>query len=160
MGISWEPAINSAAAVAGVPPQLVAAIIYQESRGNPAAARYEHKFFLKYIDWRGRKDLPGYVPTGCTLDTEKRFRATSFGLMQVMGETARERGFRGEFLPELFEPGTNLRVGCEFLRHLLDTSSNQAHALQRWNGGGNPDYAKQVLDHIHTGRYVRVLRGE
>lgn len=160
MGISWELAINSAAKLAGVPPQLAAAVIYQESRGNPAAARYEHKFFMRYVDWRGRKDLHGYVPTGCTLDTEKRLRATSFGLMQVMGQTARERGFRGEFLPELFDPATNLRVGCEYLAHLLNSHFKTVDALQRWNGGGNPHYGKEVLDHIATGRYLFVLRGE
>src|SRR5262245_15362554 len=142
MGISWEPLITNAAKVFGLQVPLVAAIVLQESKGNPAAARYENGFYLKYIDWRGRKDLSGYVPTACTLETEKRFRATSFGLMQVMGETARERGFRAEFLPELFVPETNLRVGCELLQHLLDDSPSAIIALQRWNGGGNPNYAK------------------
>jgi soluble lytic murein transglycosylase-like protein len=72
-------------------------------------------------------------------------RATSWGLMQVMGQSARELGYR-EFIPELCDPASGLYWGCKiFTRKLECTGGDYQKALQLWNGGGNPNYAAEVM---------------
>jgi soluble lytic murein transglycosylase-like protein len=70
----------------------------------------------------------------------------SFGLMQVMGEVARERGFKGKFLSALCDPEIGVPIGCEYLKHIMGNHAGDvAASLQRWNGGGNPQYAFEVM---------------
>lgn len=135
----------------GISPNLIAAVIHQESAGNIYAVRYEPGFFDRYVKTRTKDTLQGFVPSMCTLETEKRLRATSFGLVQMMGQVARERGFRGQFLSEIIDPETNVRLGTEFLQTLLLKYDSTEAALLRWNGGGNKNYAKEVLGHIDSG---------
>lgn len=135
----------------GISPNLIAALIHQESAGNIYAVRYEPGFFDRYVKTRTKDTLQGFVPSMCTLETEKRLRATSFGLVQMMGQVARERGFRGQFLSEIIDPETNVRLGTEFLQTLLLKYDSTEAALLRWNGGGNKNYAKEVLGHIDSG---------
>lgn len=139
------------AKLTGVSPMLLAAVIHQESSGNVWAVRYEPAFERRYLSNKTRHSLEGYVPKLCTLDSEIKLRATSFSLMQILGQVARERGFKGEFLTELLDPKTNLKWGSEYLQTLLLKHQNTEKALLRWNGGGDPDYGKKVLKHIDTG---------
>lgn len=152
--------IKEKAAKYGLDPRLVAAIIYQESSGDIWASRYEDGFYHQYIKHLNRKSLPGYVPRFFpTLATEKRLRATSWGLMQIMGETAREHGFKARYLNKLARPKLNLEVGCRYFKHLLDiTDDNTQKALLKWNGGGNRDYPQVVLAHISSGAYMNILK--
>lgn len=99
--------------------RLVRAIVQVESAGCPWAVRYEPAFFRTYVE---SQNHPVY--RGCSRDTEERLRATSFGLMQIMGQTARERGFEGPFLTELCDPALGLEYGC---RHLV-------RQIQRYQG--------------------------
>lgn len=145
-------------------PEVVAAIIWQESRGNIWASRPEPAFFQRYLKDKKRKELVGHVPKGTPiLSGEKRLRSISWGLMQVMGETARMMGFKKRYLPSLCLPSSNLNIGCKYLRYLLDKYSdleeNEAYkkALLRYNGGGDPDYPNTVLGHIDSGAYKKVL---
>lgn len=135
-------------------PSLIAAIIYQESRGNPWALRYEDGFYKKYLVSAPREKLGGYWPPNsiCSHDTELRARATSWGLMQVMGQVARERGFTGPYLCQLLDPFINITVGCLHLNKLLEEEGQGDKALLRWNGGGNKNYANEVMSHIDSGR--------
>ena len=149
--MSFAPLIIEASKQTGVSPVLLAAVIHQESAGNPFAIRYEPAFFKKYVEDRTRKTMLGYVPTRCSFETEARLRAHSFGLMQMMGQVLRERGFKGEFLTEALDPKTNLKWGSELLQTLLLKHENTEIALLRWNGGGNKAYAKEVLAHIDSG---------
>jgi soluble lytic murein transglycosylase-like protein len=103
--------IENMAAAHGLPFVLVHAIVQVESGGNPWAVRYEPAFFSRYVADRGHRVWPG-----CSRDTEERLRACSFGLMQLMGQTARERGFDGPFLSTLCDAFTGLDYGC---RHLV-----------------------------------------
>lgn len=135
----------------GISSALIAAVIHQESRGQVYAIRYEPGFYRKYLEKKTREQLIGFVPSAASLDTELYGRACSYGLMQVMGNTMRERGFKGQFLTELLDPATNIRLGSEFLQTLLLRHKTTEKALQRWNGGGNPEYAKQVLAHLDSG---------
>lgn len=66
--------------------------------------------------------------------------------MQVMGQVAREVGFDALFLSALCDPELGLAVGCKVLRKKFDAASGDAtRALLAWNGGGNANYAPQVL---------------
>ena len=149
--MSLAPLIIEASTATGVSPMLLAAVIHQESSGNIYAIRYEPAFFKKYVEDKTRKTMLGYVPTRCSFETEARLRAHSFGLMQIMGQVLRERGFKAEFLTEAIDPKTNLKWGSEFLQTLLLKHQDTEAALLRWNGGGNKAYGKEVLGHIDSG---------
>jgi soluble lytic murein transglycosylase-like protein len=130
------------AAFYGLDPALVCAVCEQESEWDTYAIRFEPEFEKKYI----HPALP-QAPT-----TEEIAKAMSFGLMQVMGEVARERGFKGKFLSSLCDLDIGLHVGCEYLKHIMDTHAGDvAASLQRWNGGGNPNYAAEVM--ARMGKY-------
>ena len=119
---------------------LVCAIIEQESDWNPHAIRYEPGFFAKYVGplFTNNKVEP---PT----NTEAHSRAISWGLMQVMGQSAREVGFTGQFLSELCDPAIGIEVGCQvFGEKLRISDGNAPRALRFWNGGSNPNYATEV----------------
>ena len=89
-----------------VPPELVLAIIEAESGGDPYAAKINPTY--PYTVKQAKR------PAGCSVDVERMFQKTAWGLMQVMGATARELGFDG-WLSELVVPETNVRLGIEFL---------------------------------------------
>ncbi len=121
-------------------PELVCAVCEQESAWNPWAIRYEPAFYERYVAPLWER---GAVPTR----TEAAARAFSWGLMQVMGQVAREAGFAGSSLAELCHPAAGLEVGCRVLAHKLAAAEgNVQRALLLWNGGGNPAYPQQVLD--------------
>lgn len=115
-------------------PEIVCAVCEQESSWNPWAIRYEPAFRQRYV-----------APLGLP-PTEEIARSISWGLMQVMGETAREAGFTEKFLSALAGPATGLEFGCIVLADKFSRADNNpSQALQLWNGGANPDYAAQVL---------------
>ncbi len=121
-------------------PDLVCAICEQESNWNPWAVRYEPGFFARYV-------APAYTssPHPWTI-TEAQARATSWGLMQVMGQVAREYGFKGAFLTELCDPAVGLEIGCLVLAaKLAAAEGNVQKALLLWNGGANAQYPDEVL---------------
>ncbi len=120
---------------------LVAALIEQESSWNQWAVRYEPAFFIHYIQPMLNNDTIHTM-------TEATMRATSFSYMQTMGQVAREMGFSGQFLTQLFDPEVGLDIGCKVLRHKLDAASSVEGGLQLYNGGADPNYAKEVLARI------------
>jgi len=149
--------------------ELVAAVIWQESKGNPWASRVEDDFYDRYIKNLNRATLPGFVPSGSILSlrTEKRHRATSWGLMQVMGETMRERGYRKNDITRLCVPAINLEYGCRFLKHLIQKSKAETYqetlkkALSAYNTGRttheNTQYDEKILSHIFSGVYNQMF---
>ena len=119
-------------------PALVCAVIEQESGWNPWAMRYEPAFFTKYV-------APLYTNNKISA-SEAYARGFSWGLMQVMGQVAREFGFDAPFLSTLCDPEQGLAVGCKVLRKKFDAmAGDTTRGLLAWNGGGNPNYAAQVL---------------
>ena len=151
----WSDAYN-------LKPEVVAAMIVQESSGNPVAAREEPGFYNRYIK---DKPLNGYVPTKVTLPSEKRLRSFSFGLMQLMGNTARELGLKNEFLFVLFDPDINISLGCKLLKQLLDKQplhlgemERYRKALLAYNGGGDPDYPDKVFGRIQKKEHLLFLK--
>jgi hypothetical protein len=129
-------AVSAAARYALVAP-LVCAIVERESTWNPWVIRYEPGFFNRYV-------IPAYTANKFDA-TEAYSRAISWGLMQVMGEDAREFGFSGD-MPMLCDPGVGIDIGCKIFAHKLKTSGGDiTRALLAWNGGSNPDYPSDVL---------------
>ena len=69
--------------------------------------------------------------------------------MQTMGQVARETGAEFAFLTELCNPDRALEFGCSHLAKTLERAGGLTdRALQLWNGGGNPNYAIEVLARI------------
>jgi soluble lytic murein transglycosylase-like protein len=145
---------RAAAAQHALNPALVCAIVEQESAWDPHAIRYEPAFRTRYV-----------APLGLP-PTEEVARSISWGLMQVMGQVAREHGFTAKSLAALCDPATGLAIGCAVFAAKLRASTNDAasavnnsdaasvagdvveHALELWNGGANTSYAAQVLARV------------
>jgi soluble lytic murein transglycosylase-like protein len=127
-----------AAAAHSLDPVLVCAIVEQESAWNPWAVRYEPHFFAKYV---------ASLYTNNKISASEAYaRGFSWGLMQVMGQVARETGFDALFLSALCDPEQGLALGCKVLRRKFDAAAGDTtRALLAWNGGANPAYPAQVL---------------
>jgi soluble lytic murein transglycosylase-like protein len=121
----------------GVDETLVCAVVEQESGWETHAMRYEPGFRAHYV-------APLRLPP-----TEEIARSISWGLMQVMGQVAREHGFTGKFLSALGDPNVGMAIGCDVLAAKISAASNDIwRALELWNGGANPDYAAQVIARV------------
>ena len=123
---------------AGLDPVLVCSVVEQESGWNPWAIRYEPAFMAKYV-------APLYTNNKITA-TEAFARSFSWGLMQTMGQVAREAGFNGSCLSQLCDPETGLTIGCQVLKKKLALAEGDVvKGLLYWNGGSNASYPTQVL---------------
>lgn len=152
--------IQAAAKAERLDPILVEAICVQESAGNTDAFRFERDYWNRYM-----KTLPEFATAN------PRRVSSSYGLMQIMYQVARERGFLQTNPPEyLFIPAIGLEFGCKQLRHLQDRMDlkypaggpfTPAHLLRAllasYNGGfqgpdalrpRNAQYADLVLQHL------------
>jgi soluble lytic murein transglycosylase-like protein len=145
---------RAAAAQHTLNPALVCAIVEQESAWDPHAIRYEPAFRTRYV-----------APLGLP-PTEEVARSISWGLMQVMGQVAREHGFKAKSLAALCDPATGIAIGCAVFAAKLRASANAGprvtnssdaagvaadvveRALELWNGGANQAYAAQVLARV------------
>ncbi len=100
---------RAAAAAHSLDPALVCAVVEQESAWNPWAIRSEPGFLTRYV-------APLFT-TGKISSTEAYARSFSWGLMQVMGQVAREHEFSDASLAQLCDPPTGLEIGCRVLAH-------------------------------------------
>ena len=133
---------KSTAIAHGLAPELVCAVCEHESSWDPWAVRFEPAFEERYI-----KPMIAKLPA-----TEAMLRAVSFGLMQLMGETARELGFAGKFVTELCDPLAGLEFGCRKLANCMKLANSDIRAaLLKYNGGGDPNYPDLVMPLI--GKY-------
>lgn len=141
------------AAQHGLPDWLVVAIILQESAGNPWAMRFEPRFLERYVPVAPERYGAVSVPT------ERIALATSWGAMQIMGLTARTRGFHEPFLSALCYPETGIEYGCRQLEHLkvryfttswepVIAAYNSGSPRKEENGAWvNAAYVSNVLKH-------------
>ena len=104
---------------------LLTGQVQAESAGNPWAFRFEPYFEMHYI--QNNTGAKGYLYGPLS--------ACSYGLLQIMLETAIEIGFEGR--PEdLFDPSRGLNEGAKYLKSLLDWSGGDyPKALSAYNGG-------------------------
>lgn len=94
--------INDTADMFELNPLWLLSIIEIESSWNPYAKRYEPAFEARYLK-------NSFNPT------ERRLRATSWGLCQVMGQTARELGYK-KAIRELIVPSVNIYYAAKLLK--------------------------------------------
>ncbi|MHC1791797.1 transglycosylase SLT domain-containing protein [Solidesulfovibrio sp.] len=141
------PIIRAKASAFDLPPELVRAMVEQESTFQAYRNRFEQGFYDRYI--RGKK--LDFVPPLSLKITEALGRATSWGLLQVMGATAREQGFRGWF-PELCQPDVGLEWGCRYLAFLRRQFGREGWpvVVRAYNGGpgGRANAANHYPDEV------------
>lgn len=137
--------VGEAAGKYGLDPVLLAAQVMQESSGDPLATRFEpafHWFYGQALD-----------------DAERRWQATSWGLMQVMGATARGLGFPG---PPFTDPADAVPVewldlGAHYLSKMKRLAfGDMMKALAYYNAGpgraeAGAAYAAAVMQRIANG---------
>jgi hypothetical protein len=124
------------------------------------AIRFEPDFFKKYI-------VPLQSSEKLT-QTEAIARATSWGYCQIMGQVARELGYKEQFLSSLIKPLDNFMCCGLLLRriykqlykapYILNSELSSAQLndmLLRYNGGGNPNYPKIVLEILESKEYLK-----
>src|SRR5258708_18067949 len=95
--------------------------------------RYEPAFFAKYVAALYTNNKVGA--------TEAYARGISWGLMQVMGQTAREKGASSLYLSTLCDPAVGLAVGCRILRQKFNAAGGEAAGgVLAGDGGGGAGF--------------------
>lgn len=151
--LKWRT-LCAGAVTFGIEPDLALSVLWQECGGDQWAMRYE-------VAWRyfydAKRKLPLYERdrsievnrTGAfrTLGaTEFHAQSTSFGLFQVMGAVARERGLRG-WLTRLCDPETGMQIGLTHLsKKIAQGKGDIREGLKLYNGVYS--YADEVLAKI------------
>ena len=121
--------------------------IEKESSGNPLAIRLEQDFRWFYPRGTDAYALP---------ENEMEFQRTSWGLLQVMGATARELGYAVPATPWpssplKLDPAAALDLGCRYLAGELKRYGSLRDALSAYNAGhATPDnfgaYVEPILE--------------
>lgn len=143
----------------GLEPWLLAGLAEVESEGHVFACRFERNF--RWL-WSNERDSPtddqaavsSVAP--CSAATELQGQKTSWGLMQVMGATARSLGFSEPFLAALVEPERNIMFGAAFLaKQMARYGGDPTKSVAAYNAGRavflpggalkNQDYVDRVL---------------
>ena len=150
-----------AQATSSIDPDLILAMVWQESTGDESAWNPEPRF--RWF-WNVKTNAPFRAVTEEEIASERPpadfpcLRAdpdqewwaqqASWGLMQVMGSVARENGFKAPYIPRLIrEPDLGLQIGIQqFRKHLRRRNGDIRAALLRYNGGGNLKYPDEVLE--------------
>lgn len=149
--MNFENLIADTADQYKLPIKLVKAIVQVESDGNAWAIRYEIDFYTRYVAGKHYKVFPG-----CSFTTEGQMRACSFGLMQIMGQVARELGFDRPFLTELCNPAIGLEWGCKKLVQQIERyNGNLESVVAAYNAGSARHDASGRL---HNQVYVDKVR--
>ena len=130
------------AAKYALPGDLLRAIVQVESAGDPWAMRTEESYqwlwdVRRSEPYRGDpQKLPS--PSFVSRRTELIGQQTSWGLMQVMGATARELGYRGRFLSKLCDPEFGMEYGCRYLAALHDRFGPSWETVAAAYNAGSP----------------------
>lgn len=117
-----SPTLDTWAALYNLPRAIVYGLVAMESNFKPNAYRAEPKI-----------------------------NDASYGLTQILLNTARGLGFGGT-PADLYDPDTNVQYGLLYLRKMLDRFNSLDVALSAYNGGyrnntiTNPSYVVGVMD--------------
>ena len=144
-----KSAIKRSSKAYDLDPSIIYGICQTESAMNSYAMRYEPGFYRRYIEKNEMVLKQASKIKGVSVQTELRLRAFSFGLMQVMGQTARERGFDKTFLTDLCKPWLGVEYGCRILNIKLRKYEVLSMAISAYNAGkpveSNQAYVNKVL---------------
>ena len=124
--------LDACAEIFGLNKDLVYAISWKESHFNGDLRRYEPGFYSQYLEGKTKAQLKGFWPTQESEATERHGRATSWGVMQVLGQTARELGFEGH-LVALSDPEVGAYWGCMYLEKKI-TALGTELGIRAFNG--------------------------
>jgi len=138
-------------------PWIVEAIIWQESNYRPDAVRLEDGFYDLYVDDMEPDVVEELCPRANNIAIQKILMSVSYGLMQIMGVVAYERGFRG--MPEeLFDIRTNILWGCRHLRFLYDFfQGDDRDIISAYNAGSPSDHNLNYVQSVEE--KMKELRG-
>ena len=116
-----------------IDPSIVMAIVSVESNGNACATRFEPNYrWTLDIKEHARRNYIRY-------DTEEKQQKTSWGLGQIMGAVARERGFTGQ-LVELCKPKTGLMYSIDHFLKFFDKYEEDIEKAFAAYNAGSPRY--------------------
>lgn len=145
------------AAMSGVNPELLLAIIQTESSFDPWVVRFEPRYSYFWF--------PRESASQCNIleETERNLQATSWGLCQVMGGVARELGFE-KMLTQLVVPENCIYIGCLKIKQLMQRYGEESESdiIAGYNAGSarklpSGMYRNQTyLDKVH--RELETLR--
>lgn len=146
-------ALQTEASELGLEWRVIDAIIHIESSWNPWACRYERQFtYLQDPEKFAKK-------ARTSLATEQTLQKCSFGLMQIMGGTARWLGYPGP-LTALCDPEVGMHWGMRFFKQLAGQYIKLDDQIAAYNAGSvrrNPDgeyknqvYVDKVLEVLST----------
>ena len=133
-------------------PRLILAMCEQESNYNEKAIRLENNFFRKYIQSNNQFNIAE--------ETSKILLSCSYGLTQVMGVLLYEKKYitslasqdvNDTLMEFLKDPKAQIKLCCIILHDKLKYCADQNNTeelLLKYNGGGNPNYGKEVLARI------------
>lgn len=154
--------IEHTAAAYRLDPLLLAALVQQESSGNPWAwnpepryrwlwdVRLQKPFRTLTADEQSSETPPKDFPfLAGDRDQEWWAQQASWGLGQVMGGVARELGFLGHYISELCDPATGLKYSAMLLSDLLKWSKGDVDAaLGAYNAGRGAASSPAALEYI------------
>ncbi len=130
--------IDSVASAYHIPPALIAAIVQEESNFEAFAIRTEPAYLKKRSVINAARAWSKTHHGIPTATTELVLRASSWGLMQPMGQLAREQGFSAKYLSELILPTQSLSQGALLLARLLKRyHQDTLSAISAYNQGSN-----------------------
>lgn len=153
---------RAAAVRNALPASLVLGIVQTESGFRPWAVNPEPRYRFLW-DLKKRRAFrtptaaeiasefppPDFTaPRGVDSDAEWWCQQMSWGLMQVMGAVARERGFAGDFLSELCEPAVGLEFGCRVLASNIKRWGSEQRAIAAYNAGSPRMGDPRVIDYL------------
>jgi hypothetical protein len=146
MHTPYDERIRTHALAAGLDPVLVQALVVTESKGQPYAHRVEPSYLANRLVQQQAEAWSRKWHGTPTSYTERTDRASSWGLGQLLGQTAREHGFAAQYLPELAEVEVNLAWVCRVLAAWQRRAQSPHHLLAMWNGGPGTPYPQMRDD--------------
>lgn len=142
--------ITSTASKFELDPAIVYGVCKQENRDfNPCAVRFESGATILF----NPREIK---PANCSLRTEIELQHMSYGLMQIMGFTARELGYRGWLTGIICNSCLQIELGCRYLGQKI-YSYGLEKGIASYNSGSpkfkedgtlvNQDYVSNVLQY-------------
>jgi hypothetical protein len=129
---SWLPYIAWICTARRIDAVLVAALIETESAGVSEMVHYESQRspLVQPVQWAERLGIP--------VNTERMQQRTRWGLLQIPGTVARQRGCEVPYLTLLCHPAWNLEVGLRQIEWLLPQVYSQDDLIVAWRFGPPP----------------------